>query len=93
MFQTVIVSIKLRHTVRIAVSYTHLDVYKRQVYRRLRRRRIKRTYWVHPINEKTEQAGTFHTFLEELRNDENKFFNYFRMSIPSFDELHEPPHY
>ena len=48
--------IKLSHTT-ISVSYTHLDVYKRQVY-------------------------------HELRNDNEKFLNYFRLLISSFDELH-----
>ncbi|GBO37253.1 hypothetical protein AVEN_192317-1 [Araneus ventricosus] len=59
------------------------------LYRRLRRRRIKRNYWVHPINQKREQIGIFHTLLKELQKDENKFFNFFRMTIPSFNELHQ----
>ncbi|GBN46829.1 hypothetical protein AVEN_51539-1 [Araneus ventricosus] len=61
----------------------------RLLYRRLRRRRIKRNYWVHPINQKREQIGIFHTLLKELQKDENKFFNFFRMTIPSFNELHQ----
>ncbi|GBN86322.1 hypothetical protein AVEN_188555-1 [Araneus ventricosus] len=59
------------------------------LYRRLRRRRIKRNYWVHPINQKREQIGIFHTLLKELQKDENKFFNFFRMTIPSFNELYQ----
>ncbi|GBM05650.1 hypothetical protein AVEN_202274-1 [Araneus ventricosus] len=59
------------------------------LYRRLRRRRIKRNYWVHPINQKREQIGILHTLLKELQKDENKFFNFFRMTIPSFNELHQ----
>ncbi|GBN85399.1 hypothetical protein AVEN_76840-1 [Araneus ventricosus] len=59
------------------------------LYRRLRRRRIKRNYWVHRINQKREQIGIFHTLLKELQKDENKFFNFFRMTIPSFNELHQ----
>ncbi|GBN37671.1 hypothetical protein AVEN_192872-1 [Araneus ventricosus] len=61
----------------------------RLLYRRLRRRRIKRNYWVHPINQKREQIGIFHTLLNELQKDEKKFFNFFRMTIPSFNELHQ----
>ncbi|GBM82602.1 hypothetical protein AVEN_255407-1, partial [Araneus ventricosus] len=61
----------------------------RLLYRRFRRRRIKRNYWVHPINQKREQIGIFHTILKELQKDENKFFNFFRMTIPSFNELHQ----
>ncbi|GBM08397.1 hypothetical protein AVEN_108389-1 [Araneus ventricosus] len=59
------------------------------LYRRLRRRRIKRNYWVHPINQKRKQIGIFHTLLKELQKDENKFFNFFLMIIPSFKELHQ----
>ncbi|GBO07290.1 hypothetical protein AVEN_85817-1 [Araneus ventricosus] len=29
-----------------------------------RRRRIKRNYWVHPIHQKREQIGIFHTLSE-----------------------------
>ncbi|CAH1977615.1 unnamed protein product [Acanthoscelides obtectus] len=36
-----------------------------------------------------QKVGTFYTLFEQLRNDDTKFFNYFRMSITSFDELHE----
>ncbi|GBN47578.1 hypothetical protein AVEN_153875-1 [Araneus ventricosus] len=59
------------------------------LYRSLRRRRIKRNYWVHPIDQKIEKIGTFHTLLKELQKDEKKFFNFFRMTIPSFNELHQ----
>lgn len=30
----------------------------------------------------------FYTLFEDLRNDDRKFFNFFRMSVGSFDELH-----
>lgn len=59
------------------------------LYRRVKRRRIKRKCWIHPINQSREQTGTFYTLFEELRRDGSKFFNFFRMSIASFDELHE----
>ncbi|GBM80278.1 hypothetical protein AVEN_22820-1, partial [Araneus ventricosus] len=59
------------------------------LYRRLRRRRIKSNYWVHAINQKREQIGIFHTLLKELQKHENKFFNLFRMTIPSFNKLHQ----
>ncbi|GBO31921.1 hypothetical protein AVEN_88751-1, partial [Araneus ventricosus] len=59
------------------------------LYRRLRRRRIKSNYWVHAINQKREQIGIFHTLLKELQKHENKFFNFFRMTIPSFNKLHQ----
>ncbi len=56
--------------------------------RRLKRRQKNRLIWVHPINQKREDVGAFYTLFPDLRNDEEKFFNYFRMSISSFDELH-----
>jgi hypothetical protein len=55
--------------------------------RKEKRRQQKRLHWVHPINQRREEVGLFHTLFEELRADENKFFNYFRMSASSFDEL------
>ena len=55
-------------------------------YKRLRRQR-KRLHWVHPINTKRLQFGVFYTLFTELREDENKCCNYFRMSIAAFDEL------
>ena len=30
----------------------------------------------------------FYTLFDELRDDANKFFNYFQMSVSSSDELH-----
>jgi hypothetical protein len=57
------------------------------LYRRRKRRR-DRLHWVHPIIQKREQFGAFYTLFGELRDDANKFFNYFRMSVSSFDEMH-----
>ncbi|CAH1980922.1 unnamed protein product [Acanthoscelides obtectus] len=57
--------------------------------RRMKRRGNNRLIWVHPINKMRQKVGTFYTLFEQLRNDDTKFFNYFRMSITSFDELHE----
>lgn len=57
---------------------------------RLRRKRIcrqKRKYWVHPINERRSNLGAFNVLMNQLRDDEAKFFNYFRMNPASFDEL------
>lgn len=53
-----------------------------------RRRRRDRIHWIHPINQRRDDVGMFVTLFEDLRNDDVKFFNYFRMSIASFDELH-----
>lgn len=56
--------------------------------RRVKRKCKKRLIWVHEINQRREDVGAFYTLFPDLRNDDEKFFNYFRMSISSFDELH-----
>ncbi|XP_044160431.1 protein ALP1-like [Bufo gargarizans] len=56
--------------------------------RRLRdRQRRKRRYWVHPITSARIRRGVFETLFPELRNYPDKFFNYLRMTVESFDDL------
>ena len=40
-----------------------------------------------PLMKKRHEISLFHTLFKELRENKIKFFNYFRMSISSFDEL------
>ena len=47
----------------------------------------KRRYWVHPLLHKRPSIGEFHIRYNNLRNYPEKFFNYYRMSIKTFDEL------
>jgi energy-converting hydrogenase A subunit M len=56
--------------------------------RRKKSKRGNRMYWVHLINQRRVEVDVFYTLFEELQRDENKFLNYFRMSISSCDELH-----
>lgn len=49
--------------------------------------RPERKYWIHPINSSREELGQFDVFYENIRRYPEKFFEYFRMSIASFDEL------
>nr|CAI5869487.1 unnamed protein product [Callosobruchus analis] len=59
-------------------------------YRRRRRRLQKkrqRVDWVHPVVQKRLLVGAFYTLFQELLQHEQKFFDYFRMSIASFHEL------
>nr|CAH7715729.1 unnamed protein product [Callosobruchus chinensis] len=49
--------------------------------------RKRRRWSVHPLNAVRHLRGAFYTVYEDLRNHEEKFLNYFRMSISSFDEL------
>jgi len=53
-----------------------------------RKHRRNRLHWVHPIIQKREEFGVFYILFGELRDDANKFLNYFRMSVSSFDEMH-----
>jgi len=51
---------------------------------RRRKRRCNRLHWV----QKREEFGAFYRLFGELRDDVNKFFNYFRMSVSFFDEMY-----
>ncbi|XP_063634897.1 putative nuclease HARBI1, partial [Cydia splendana] len=53
-----------------------------------RRRKMKlKSFWVHPLNDNRYLKGQFVSLYEDLRMYPDKFFNYFRMSINTFDEL------
>lgn len=53
----------------------------------LRIRKKKRKYWVHPIYSERFIKGKFHTLYSDLRGHPKKFFQYFRMNVPTFDNL------
>lgn len=53
----------------------------------IKKKKNNRRYWIHPINTARYLHGAYFTLYHQLRQDEEKFFNYFRMSITSFDEL------
>lgn len=59
------------------------------LYRRIKRKRRNRIMWIHPINMARKKFGAFYILFGQLREDAKKFFNYFRMSMSSFDELHQ----
>ena len=42
---------------------------------------------MHCVNVARSVVGAFVTLYEELRRDEKEYFNYFRVSKDSFDEL------
>ena len=52
-----------------------------------KRRSAERKVHVHPILTSRMYTGVHHTLFPDLCADEKKFFNYFRMSKPSFEEL------
>jgi len=50
---------------------------------------VERRYWVHPLNKDREKSDQFKHFFENIRRYPEKFFEYYRMSVSSFDELLE----
>lgn len=57
------------------------------VYLYLKTKPKNRKHWVHPINSERHTSGHYVQLYKKLRQDPVQFFNYFRMSISSFDEL------
>jgi len=49
----------------------------------------RRRYWVHPLNSNRESDMRFTTFFNDIKKYPEKFFDYYRMSILSFEELLE----
>ena len=47
----------------------------------------KKRKWVHVINLERKDFGEFHTLMPELRQDEKRFYIYFRMPSECFDEI------
>jgi len=48
----------------------------------------ERNYWVHPLNQdRINIKKQFFKFYNDLRDYPDKFFEFYRMSVPSFDEL------
>ncbi|KAJ8896303.1 hypothetical protein PR048_001647 [Dryococelus australis] len=54
---------------------------------RRRRRRRRQRVWMHPITAERLESGQFYTIMSELKEDDSKFFNYFRTSHKSFEYL------
>jgi hypothetical protein len=55
--------------------------------RRRRRKRREREFWEHPIVAARTLEGAYYTLDARLREDDRKFFNYFRMSTSTFDYI------
>ncbi|CAH1971911.1 unnamed protein product [Acanthoscelides obtectus] len=73
---------------KLAVRYsTRMDAVVLYWYYR-RRMKIRR-YWQHPLMAQRSREGANSLLMSQLRGDESEFFNYFRMSMSTFDELLE----
>jgi len=53
---------------------------------RIRKKKIRRRYWVHPIYSCSLLKGKFYTLYENLCEHPIKFFSYFHMNISTFDD-------
>jgi hypothetical protein len=53
----------------------------RRLIRRQKSRRYKRRYWLHPLISFHLFKGQFYTLFSDLRDNREKFFSYFRMSV------------
>lgn len=51
--------------------------------------RKRQRIWVHDINMARESKGEYHMLFQELRQHEERFYVYFRMTVDCFDELLE----
>ena len=49
--------------------------------------RRPRRWWVHSINQKRNALGEFFHLIPELRDDDERHFQYFRMKKRQFDRL------
>ena len=51
------------------------------------RKNEEKKHWVHPLFQNKKRQGAFHNLIQELKDDDEKYFNYFRMSKASYYEL------
>ncbi|XP_066945794.1 uncharacterized protein [Macrobrachium rosenbergii] len=49
----------------------------------------RRKHWIHPFKAERETSKRFEKFHENIRKCDERFFEYYRMSKASFDELLE----
>jgi uncharacterized protein (UPF0548 family) len=54
-----------------------------------RKSKVRRRWGIHPILKSREEEGEFHTLYYKLRRHPEKFKEYFRMDLDSFDKLYE----
>ena len=57
------------------------------VYKRRKQRRRAKRMWVHPLFQAPRGLDYYRKLIMDLRNDENIFFEYFRMTTDIFDAL------
>nr|CAI5861635.1 unnamed protein product [Callosobruchus analis] len=50
---------------------------------------LDRNYCVHPISKARKRFGQYHTLFFDLRHHPDRFFEYLRMEIATFDYILE----
>ncbi|KAH7721672.1 hypothetical protein AAVH_10846 [Aphelenchoides avenae] len=50
------------------------------LYHEWRKAKSRRQFGVHPINARRKEAGQFHALVHELKEDEDRFRQYTRMT-------------
>lgn len=72
----------------IELQLIHLEVEEILLLELARRRKRRNRRWsVRPLNVSRSLTGEFATLVLPMRDDEEKHFEYFRMSVSRFDEL------
>ena len=59
------------------------------IRKRKQERKLKRRFWVHPMLQKRKEFGEFYHLVQEIKEDEEKFFNYFRMDLSAYNQIVE----
>ena len=57
------------------------------LYLKRKYKKRERQYWIPPILAVRYLEGSFYTLFEKLKSHDSKFFNYFRMSVSTFEFL------
>lgn len=75
-------------------EFSILIIYWMSLYLLLQRKQrnkrwINRRWRVRPINEQRLMQGDYHNLFQQLKNDDDMFFRYVRMSVPTFNKLLE----
>lgn len=60
---------------------------QRQRNRINRERHRRRRVWVRAINTRRRQQGAFYNLFQELKEDQQMFYKYTRMTLPTFQHL------
>ncbi|XP_069621601.1 uncharacterized protein [Ranitomeya imitator] len=80
-------SIYLTFQLELALAIAYAFACQEQRKRDKQRRRSRRRFWLHPIVEVRESRGVYHCLFGELNENQDKYFEYTRMSKDSFRYL------